>query len=230
MGRKTLAIALGLLLSAGLIFAAPAGKMGVYVLAKISEDGGGFDILPNPSIAQDLVRALSAHGGRCFNPGTPPMKSLELLEYTIVENAELQGKEPEFGELHLEADGGTGFTITAGSGGPAYTKMEITEIHWVLDTEAILQDIQTRNLDYAVLCEVQALDQTSNFTPKMQRTFGAQRSIRCELQLQLVDQQGLTLESGSEERVTMSANMRSAANETWEELIENTINNWYSNE
>jgi hypothetical protein len=232
----------------GFVFSAVAdapditGRIAVFSLSRLDKADKDRDVLFDSPVATYCESALQEFDlSACISPPTP-LTSRELLQYTLVENSGLRGKDTKTGRLFLEIGADGSARVEAESGLPAFTTVEISSIDWMIDREKAIQSLQKSECRYALLVTATAQDQSSALSSMKSgdfetdtktaydtsRVLANQRSVRSFLSMSLVDvKTGVVVRSFADDMPVMDLNSLHAATKGWKNLIRKAFQEWF---
>lgn len=196
----------------------------LFCFAQFKDEGIQFN---NPLIPI-LESKLIEKGFKIYTSSVIPLESKQILQYTIVENRELKGKETKTGKLYFELGSDGSAKIESENGFAAYSKLEVSSIEWMLDKEKAWKLITTKKCQYVLFVTGISEDITKSLNNKSQ--LSGQKSVSSSIIMSLVDvNKKTTVKSFYNEKPSMdSSGMRAAIN-GWHVLIDNAINQWFEN-
>ncbi|NQU05158.1 MAG: hypothetical protein HQ568_03625 [Calditrichaeota bacterium] len=201
------------------------GTVGVFCNVSFVDSDNQRELLFENQLNHAVGMILPNYDFKVFNVSDVPLISKEMLQYTLVENADLKGDDVKTGRLKFELGSDGSAKIESEQGFTAYTSVEISSVSWIIDQEKAVKLIKN-SCDYALFITANAEDITNKLSNSNQ--FSGQRSIRCELLLKLVSTKDNTIvKSFSNEVPSMGSHGLTAANEGWKSLVENAFNQWF---
>ena len=196
-------------------------KIALFCLTKQINEGIDFN---NPLIPI-LENSLIDKGFNVYTSPVTPLISKQMLQYTLVENIELKGKETKTGRLYFELGCDGLAKIESENGLAVYSKIEISSVEWILDKEKSWKLLDGKGCNYALFVTAISEEITETLNKKQ---LSGQKSVRSSIIMSLIKLKGKsTVKSFYDEIPSMDSSRMQAAVKGWNFLVNKAISQWF---